>query len=53
MDCWDPASRVSDKENDDLDITFSSEELEEVVKNTKTATAPGANGFPVALFMKC
>jgi hypothetical protein len=29
---------------------FTMEELEEVVKSMKTATAPGPDGFPMAFF---
>jgi hypothetical protein len=35
-----------------LSLSFTREELEEVLKHTKTATAPGPDGFPVAFFTK-
>jgi hypothetical protein len=41
---------VSREDNDALALSFTMEELEEVIKNTKTATAPGLDGLPVAFF---
>ncbi|KAK1616897.1 hypothetical protein QYE76_022414 [Lolium multiflorum] len=44
--------RVSDEENAGLARTFSEEELEAIVKDMKTDTAPGPDGFPVAFFKR-
>jgi mannosylglycoprotein endo-beta-mannosidase len=49
--CWAEEGRVSREDNDALALSFTMEELEEVIKNTKTATAPGPDGLPVA-FLK-
>jgi mannosylglycoprotein endo-beta-mannosidase len=48
--CWAEEGRVSREDNDALALSFTMEELEEVIKNTKTATAPGLDGLPVAFF---
>jgi hypothetical protein len=48
--CWLESARTSVEDNDHLSITFSSEELEEIVKSMKMATAPGPDGFLVAFF---
>jgi hypothetical protein len=48
--CWAKEDRVSREDNDALTLSFTMEELEEVIKNTKTATAPGLDGLPVAFF---
>jgi hypothetical protein len=50
--CWNSTSTVSQVENEALALTFTMEELEEVLQNTKTATAPGPDGFPVAFYKK-
>ena len=47
---WGGADRVSLEENERLALTFSEEELEEVVKDMKLDTAPGPDGFPVPFF---
>jgi hypothetical protein len=43
---------VSVEENENLLRSFSQEELDEVLKETKVDTAPGPDGFPV-MFYKC
>jgi hypothetical protein len=50
--CWLGNEIVSTEDNDELALSFTREELEEVLKGTKTATAPGPDGFPVAFFKK-
>jgi hypothetical protein len=50
---WPALTCVSSVENDQLAITFSMEELEAVVNETKTATTLGSDGFQVAFFKKC
>jgi hypothetical protein len=48
--CWAEEDRVSREDNDVLALSFTMEELEEVIKNTKTAMAPCPDGLPVAFF---
>jgi mannosylglycoprotein endo-beta-mannosidase len=50
--CWVGNVLVSADESDALALSFTREELDEVLKGTKTATAPGPDGFPVAFFKK-
>jgi hypothetical protein len=50
--CWSGEENVADVDNAALALSFSREELEEVLAGTKTATAPGPNGFPVDFFKK-
>jgi hypothetical protein len=50
--CWTGDEKVAAKDNAALALSFSREELEEVLAGTKTATAPGPDGFPVAFFKK-
>jgi hypothetical protein len=49
---WGEEARVSDEENVGLACTFSEEELEAIVKDMKTDTAPGPDGFPVVFFKR-
>jgi hypothetical protein len=49
---WGEEARVSDEENVGLARTFSEEELEAIVKDMKTETAPGPDGLPVAFFKR-
>ncbi|KAK1692879.1 hypothetical protein QYE76_009576 [Lolium multiflorum] len=51
-DTWDRLSRVSEEENVNLALTFSESELEAIVKDMKTDTAPGPDGFPVVFFKR-
>jgi mannosylglycoprotein endo-beta-mannosidase len=50
--CWNEDGSVSQEENEVFALTFTLEELEEVLQGTKTATAPGPDGLPVAFFKK-
>jgi hypothetical protein len=50
--CWSGEEKVADEDNAALALSFSREELEEVLTGTKTATALGPDGFPVAFFKK-
>jgi hypothetical protein len=43
---------VSDLENEELRRSFTPEELDVVLKETKTDTAPGPNGLPVMFYKK-
>jgi hypothetical protein len=43
--CWTGDEKVSVEDNAALALSFSREELEEVLAGTKTATAPGPDGF--------
>jgi hypothetical protein len=47
---WDVGSRVSSDENEAFALSFSQQELDEVLAQTKLDTAPGPDGFPVAFF---
>jgi hypothetical protein len=47
---WDVGSRVSYAENVAFALTFSHQELDEVLAQTKLDTAPRPDGFPVAFF---
>ncbi|KAK1619366.1 hypothetical protein QYE76_024883 [Lolium multiflorum] len=47
---WEGDARVSEEENVGLAYTFSEAELEAIVKEMKTDTASGPDGFPVAFF---
>jgi hypothetical protein len=49
---WEENSIVSEEENADVMRSFTSQELDEVLSETKTNTAPGLDGFPVAFFKK-
>ena len=52
-DVWPTERKVSAQENEDLARSFSMQELEEVLKATKTDTSPGPDGLPVAFFKTC
>ena len=47
---WGTDPRVPEEENLALSLSFLPEDLDNVVKDTKTDTALGPNGFPVAFF---
>jgi hypothetical protein len=47
---WAADQCVSPKENCRMAITFSERYLDEVLAQTKTETAPGLDGLPVAFF---
>ncbi|KAK1694221.1 hypothetical protein QYE76_010918 [Lolium multiflorum] len=49
---WGEEARVSEEENVDLACTFCESELEAIIKEMKTDTVPGPNGFPVAFFKR-
>ncbi|KAK1650153.1 hypothetical protein QYE76_067958 [Lolium multiflorum] len=49
---WGEEARVSDEENVGLECTFSEDELEAIVKDMKTDTAPGPDGFPMVFFKR-
>jgi hypothetical protein len=49
---WSSEARVSQEENDNLMRTFSEKELEDIVMDMKSDSAPGPNGFPVFFFKK-
>jgi mannosylglycoprotein endo-beta-mannosidase len=44
---WPSHSRVIDQENVELMRSFTMDELEAVLRETKTNTVPGPDGFPV------
>jgi hypothetical protein len=43
---------VSDEDNENLLRSFSMEELEDVLKDTKSDTAPGPDGIPVLFYKR-
>jgi mannosylglycoprotein endo-beta-mannosidase len=47
---WDASQCVSLEENCRMAITFTDRDLDEVLAQTKTETAPGPDGLPVAFF---
>jgi hypothetical protein len=49
---WSSEARVSQEENDNLMRTISEKELEAIVIDMKSDTAPGPDGFPVFFFKK-
>jgi hypothetical protein len=51
-DLWPPEQMVSPQENDDLMRTFTTEDLDFVLHETKTDTAPGPDGLPVLFYKK-
>jgi hypothetical protein len=51
-DLWSPQQMVSAQENDELMRTFTAEELDYVLHETKTDTAPGPDGLPVLFYKK-
>jgi hypothetical protein len=51
-DLWSGPRRVSNLENEELMRTFTPDELDAVLKETKTDTAPGLDGLPVLFYKK-
>jgi hypothetical protein len=49
---WDEGSMISEGENRELELTFTSEELDEVLLSMKPDSAPGPDGLPVLFFKK-
>jgi hypothetical protein len=49
---WLDEKRVSVEENREMELTFTSEKLDEVLASMKPDSAPGPDGLPVALFKK-
>jgi exonuclease III len=49
---WGEDKQVSPAENLALELTFTQEELDEVLSNMKTDTAPGPDGLPVSFFKR-
>jgi hypothetical protein len=52
-DTWEGLAKLNQAENLNLAPTFSETKLFKIVKEMKTDTAPGPDGFPVAFFQKC
>jgi hypothetical protein len=50
--CWPEDGKVFAEDNAALALSFSREELEDVLASNKTATAPGLDGFLVTFFKK-
>jgi hypothetical protein len=49
---WNSNMQVSAQENEDLLRSFTAEELDAVLKDTKTDTAPGPDGLPVLFYKR-
>jgi hypothetical protein len=49
---WSPQQMVSSHENDELMRTFTAEELDAILHEAKTNTAPGPDGLPVLFYKK-
>jgi hypothetical protein len=50
---WAQGQKVSAEENENLLRSFSQEELDKVLKETKVDTALGPDGFPVVFYKRC
>jgi hypothetical protein len=50
---WAENQKVSNAENLELALSFTAQELDEVLALTKTDTAPRPDGFPVIFFKSC
>ncbi|KAE8789554.1 hypothetical protein D1007_36198 [Hordeum vulgare] len=51
-DFWPLADQVSDVENAELTLPFSSEEVGQAIASMKACSAPGPNGLPVVFFQR-
>ncbi|XP_020146531.1 uncharacterized protein [Aegilops tauschii subsp. strangulata] len=51
-DVWDPALRVTDEENEGLGLAFLPQEIDVAALGMKSDTAPGPDGWPVAMFKR-
>jgi hypothetical protein len=49
---WDEVERVCDEENRSLELTFTPEDLDEVLLSMKVDSAPGPDGLPVVFFQR-
>ena len=49
-DLWDPSQLVTDRENEKLGLAFLPKEIDAALWSIKTDTAPGPDGWPVAMF---
>ena len=49
-DVWLPAQKVLDSKNDELGLAFLPKEIDHAIQSMKSDTAPGPDGWPVAMF---
>ncbi|XP_073365822.1 uncharacterized protein [Aegilops tauschii subsp. strangulata] len=49
---WDPAQYVLERENDELGLAFLPEEIDAALMGMKSDTAPGPDGWLVAMFKR-
>jgi hypothetical protein len=49
---WEGNQRVSQEENQELELTFTAGELDEVLASMKQDSALGPNGLPVLFFKR-
>jgi hypothetical protein len=52
LDTWAVSERVTEENNERLLLTFTEAELDSIVGDMKSATAPGPDGFPTILFKR-
>jgi hypothetical protein len=52
QDTWVTDKLILDSENDDLMLSFSGEEIDEVLKSMQVDTAPLPDGFPAIFFKR-
>ena len=51
-DVWEGSQRVLETENDELGLAFLPEEIDAALMGMKVDTAPGPDGWPVAMFKR-
>nr|XP_020188520.2 uncharacterized protein LOC109774221 [Aegilops tauschii subsp. strangulata] len=51
-DVWLPSQRVLDSENAELGLAFLPKEIDDALNSMKADTAPGPDGWPVAMFKR-
>jgi hypothetical protein len=49
---WPAQKRISEEENGELELTFTADELDDVLASMKVDSAPGPDGLPVAFFQR-
>jgi hypothetical protein len=49
---WPAQKRISEEENGELELTFTTVELDDVLASMKVDSAPGPDGLPVAFFKR-
>jgi hypothetical protein len=52
VNLWEEEQHISEGENRELELTFTPEELDEVLASMKPDSAPGPDGLPVVFFKR-